>query len=111
MNWIDIDSEEVLGEAQTLSKEQKVMIMLYSSDNTINYVVKTLLEREWVEGEMRMKTYILDIQVNRELADKVAKEYGVSAGSPLAIIIKDSKPVFTALNGKVIFSELRKFAN
>ncbi|NOS85180.1 MAG: DUF2847 family protein, partial [Ignavibacteria bacterium] len=77
----------------------------------INYVVRSLLEREWNEGEMQMKTYLVDVIANRELSDKIENEFGVTHETPQAIILQNSKPVSSASHGKVIFSELRKYAN
>lgn len=111
MNWIKADSTEKIDEIRKLSGAEKVLILKYSAKCSINHVVRFLLEREWNEGEMQMKTYLVDVNANRELSDLIEKEFGVTHETPQAIILKDSKPVFTASHGKVIFSELRKYAN
>ncbi len=111
MNWIKADSADKLDEIIALSKNEKVLILKFSPKCSINYVVRFLLEREWNEGEMQMKTYIVDVLSNRELSDRMEKEFGVTHETPQAIILQNSQPVFTASHGKVIFSELRKYAN
>jgi len=111
MNWININSAESISEILELSKKEKVMILKFSPKCAINYVVRNLLEREWVEGEMRMKTYMVDVIANKDISEKLEKEFGVTHESPQALILQNGKPVFNASHGKVIFSELRKYAN
>jgi bacillithiol system protein YtxJ len=111
MNWIKADSIEKINEIKALSGNEKVLILKFSPKCAINYVVRSLLEREWNDGEMQMKTYLVDVIANRELSDKIENEFGVTHETPQAIILEKSKPVFSASHGKVIFSELRKYAN
>ena len=111
MNWIKADSIEKIDEIKALSGSEKVLILKFSPKCSINYVVRFLLEREWNNGEMQMKTYLVDVLSNRELSDKIEKDFGVTHETPQAIILEKSKPVFSASHGKVIFSELRKYAN
>ena len=111
MNWININSAESISEILELSKIEKVMILKFSPKCAINYVVRNLLEREWHEGEMRMKTYMVDVVSNKALTEQIEKEFGVTHESPQALILEKEKPVFTASHGKVIYSELKKYAN
>jgi len=111
MNWIKADSIEKMDEIKALSASEKVLILKFSQKCSINYVVRFLLEREWNDSVMQMKTYVVDVLSNRELSDKIEKEFGVTHETPQAIILRNSKPVFTASHGKIIFSELRKYAN
>lgn len=111
MNWISVKSSETISEILELSKKEKVMILKFSPKCAINYVVRNLLEREWHEGEMRMKTYMVDVVSNKALSEQIEKDFGVTHESPQALILEKEKPVFTASHGKVIYSELKKYAN
>lgn len=111
MNWIKADTTKKIDEIKSLSGSEKVLILKFSPNCSISYVVRFLLEREWNEGEMQMKTYLVDVIANRELSDKIENEFGVPHETPQAIVLQNSKPVFSASHGKVIFSELRKYAN
>lgn len=111
MNWINIDSSDKINEVKEISGSQKVMIFKYSPKCAINYIVRNLLEREWNGSEMLMKTYLVDVVSNKELSQKIEGEFGVSHESPQVLIIENSKPVFTASHGKILYSEIRKFAN
>ena len=111
MNWIKLDSLEKLEEMKTASENEKVLVLKFSPKCAINYVVRNLLEREWAEGEMRMKTYLVDVVSDKSSSVQIEKEYGVDHESPQALIIQNGKVVFHASHGRVIYSELRKFAN
>ena len=111
MNWITLNSTDKLSEALELSKKEKVMILKFSPKCAINYVVRNLLEREWHEGEMKMKTYLVDVVSGKDLSEKISKELSIEHESPQALILENGKPVFSASHGKVIYSELRKYSN
>ncbi|MBE2218470.1 MAG: bacillithiol system redox-active protein YtxJ [Ignavibacteria bacterium] len=111
MNWIKLDSPEMLQEMKAASENEKVLVLKFSPKCAINYVVRNLLEREWAEGEMSMKTYIVDVISGKGISAQIEKDYGVDHESPQAIVIDKGKVVFHASHGKVIYSELRKFAN
>ncbi|MEO8514816.1 MAG: monothiol bacilliredoxin BrxC family protein [Ignavibacteria bacterium] len=111
MNWINLDSKEQLNEVKELSKGKRVLVMKYSPIHGVDHIVRTLLEREWNEGEMRIKTYLLDTDANMELAKHFDNEFGLTDETPQLLILENSKPVFDGLHGKVIYSEIRKFAN
>lgn len=111
MNWINLDSKEQLNEVMELSKVKKVLIMKYSPSKGVDHIVMTLLEREWNEGEMRMKTYLLDTDVNVDLTKEIDSELNLTDETPQVLILENSKPVFDGLHGKIIYSEIRKYAN
>ncbi len=111
MNWIKLDSLEKLDEMKTASENEKVLVLKFSPKCAINYVVRNLLEREWAAGEMRMKTFLVDVISGKSLSEQLEKEYGVEHESPQALIIQKGKVLFHASHGRVIYSELRKFAN
>ncbi len=111
MNWINLDSIDKLNEVKELSRNKKVLILKYSVNCGVSYIVRSLLEREWNEGEMKMPTYILDVIGKKDISKQAAIDFGVEHESPQVLIIENTKPVFTGNHGKVIFSEIRKFAN
>lgn len=109
MNWIIIDSAEIINEIKELSKNERVLILEYTPQRAVDYIVKALLEREWHDGEMKMKTYA--VNDNKEFSDKIALEFETEHKSPQVLIIGKGKCVFNASYGKILFSEIRKFAN
>lgn len=111
MNWIKIDSIDKLNELKKFSIDKNILIFKYSPNCGVSYVVRNLLEREWNEGEMNMKTYLLDVISDKQISKLIESEFGIEHESPQVLILNKSKPVFSASHGKVIFSEIRKFAN
>ncbi|MFI5211246.1 MAG: monothiol bacilliredoxin BrxC family protein [Ignavibacteria bacterium] len=111
MNWISLDSLEQLKVIKETSENQRVLLLMFSPGNSVNFVVKFLLEREWNEDEMKMKTYIFDLVGSEELSGEIEKEFGAVKESPQVLIIERGKPVFNASYGRILFSELRKFSN
>ena len=111
MNWINLDSKEKLDEVTEISQGKRVLILKYSHNESVDYIVRMLLEREWNEGEMRIKTFLLDTAANNNLAKQIDSEFGMSDETPQVLIIEKGKPAFIGLHGKVIYSEIKKFAN
>ena len=111
MNWIILDSPGIIPEIKSISEIERVFIFIHSPRNSINYVVKFLLEREWNSGEMNMKTYIVNIDNNNDLSAEIEKEFGTGIEFPQALIIEKGKTVFNASYGRILFSELKKFSN
>ena len=111
MNWINLESVEQLNEVKELSNEKRVLIMKYSPSSAVDHVVMTLLEREWNEGEMRTKTYLLDTDKNVELTKQIDIELGLTDETPHVLIVEKAKPVLDVLHVKSIFSEIRNLAN
>lgn len=111
MNWIQIESGEKLEELIRLSDQKRVLVFMFSSINTLNYIVKYTIEREWNPREMEMQTFLLDPDSENEIAGKLAERYGVNLYSPQAFIIDKGKCIFSAVDGEVDFKTIRDFAN
>ncbi len=111
MNWIKIDKKESIAELQELSLNERVFIFKFSPVSSIDHVVRILLEREWAEGEMKMKTYMVDTVSDNVISGEIEKVFGVEHESPQVLIVKDGKTEFYASYGKILYSALRKFAN
>jgi bacillithiol system protein YtxJ len=53
----------------------------------------------------------VDIVSNKDISAEVAKEFGVEHESPQVLIISGGKADYAASHGKIVYSELKKFAN
>lgn len=111
MNWILADSADKIYEAEDLSQKERVLIFKYSTKCVISHIMKTLLQKEWAEGEMRMKTYLVNVIENHDLSNDIAQRFGVEHESPQVIILEKGKPVFTGAHGKVLYANLKPYAN
>jgi bacillithiol system protein YtxJ len=111
MNWIKIDTKEKIAELKQDSLNERVFVLSIDTKDTLSYVMKSLLEREWAEGEMKMKTCLVDVISFKGIANDIESEFGAGNGYPKAVIIKNGKVEFEASYGKILFSEIRKFHN
>ena len=111
MNWLAIDTENNLNEINELSANERVMILKFSPVCSISIITKMLLEREWNNDMMNMKTYIVNVLSSRELSKKIAVEYNIEHESPQCLIIENAKCITHFNHGKVIFAGLKNFAN
>ncbi len=111
MNWIIIDSADKIYEAEDLSRSQRVLIFKFSHLCSISHVMKMLLQREWNEGAMKMKTYLVNVIDNHELSNDIAERFKVEHETPQAIILEKGKSIFSASHGQVKYVNLKQFAN
>lgn len=111
MNWILVDSADKIYEARDYSDKERVMIFKHSHKCVISYTMKTLLQKEWHEGEMSMKTYFVNVIDNKELADDITREFGVEHHTPQVLILEKGRVVSSFNYGKILFANLKQFAN
>ena len=111
MNWIIADSADRIYEAADLSQEERVLIFKYSHRCVINYTMKMLLQKEWNEGEMSMKTYLVNVIDSRDISNDITKQFEVEHHSPQVLIIEKGKCIANFTHGKVLYSNLKQFAN
>ncbi|MCC6866138.1 MAG: bacillithiol system redox-active protein YtxJ [Ignavibacteria bacterium] len=111
MNWIKIENSHDLEEIIQNSFNERVLLFKYSPRCSINYIVKNLLEREWAEYEMNMKTFLVDVIACKELSNQIETDFGIKHESPQVLIIENSKIIFYASHGAILYSKIRKFCN
>lgn len=111
MKWITIDSADKIYEAEDLSRSERVLIFKFSHLCSISHIVRMLLQREWNEGQMKMKTYLVNVIGSRDLSNDIAERFKVEHESPQVIILEKGKSVFNASHGQVKFENLQQFAN
>ncbi len=111
MNWIKIESSDIIETIKQNSYNDRVLIFKYSPNCSVSYIVKMLLGREWAENEMKMKTYIADVIADKKLSQQLEEEFGIKHESPQVLIIENGKPVFNASHGAILYSEIRKYCN
>ena len=107
MNWINIDSDNIIKEIKDLSKTERVLVFLYDRGRNVDFIIKLLFEREWHQSAMRMRAYL----AGSEYFNKAADEFTAVVESPQILIIENGNAVFSASNGKAEFSYIKQFAN
>jgi bacillithiol system protein YtxJ len=111
MNWKKIETNEDIKDIMSTSENENVLLFKYSPNCSINYVVKTLLEREWNENSMNMQTYLADVFNNKQMSSEIENIFATKHESPQALIISKGKQIFNASHGRILFSTLLDYAN
>lgn len=111
MNWIKLDSENIIEDIKNGSLEKRILIFKYSPRCAISILMRGLFEREWIEDEMEMKTYFLDIMEYPGLSEKIAAEFNENHQSPQLLIIENKKCIYSASHGGVDVKKIRRFSN
>ena len=111
MEWKVIKSESTLYEIQELSDRERVLIFKFNPDSMVSFMIKQLLQREWNENMMNMKTYLIDEVQQKVLSDRIAEEFSVQHNAPQVLLIRSGKCVYTKSNGHIQFGDLKQFAN
>lgn len=111
MNWIQLDSENVLEKIINESTKGRILVFKYSPRCSISILMRGLFEREWIESEMEMEAYFLDITEHPGLSKKVESKFNVQHSSPQILIIENQECIFSASHGGVDVKKIREFSN
>jgi bacillithiol system protein YtxJ len=111
MKWIPVDSADRISEAVDYSHKERVMIFTFTPKRVIDYTMKTLLQREWNEGKMNMKTYLINCEDYNDISGDVTRQFKLTGETPQVLIIEKGECIFSAVNGKILYGSLKQFAN
>jgi len=100
MNWIPLNSSEILEQLINLSQQKPQIIFKHSTRCSISSVAKSRLEKSQAPDEASF--YYLDLISYRQLSNSVAERFGVEHESPQILMIKD---------GKCLYDECQKGIN
>jgi len=108
MNWIELNSKEILEEARNASHQEPVVLLKYSSRCSLSSLTLDRLERSWIEDEMAViKTYFLDLIANRDISDLVAQIFEVRHESPQILLIYKGECIFHSSHFAVSYETLK----
>ncbi len=111
MEWKELKSESAFYEIQELSAREKVLIFKHDPNCVVSFMIKQLLQREWNQSFMNMKTYLIDSEISEDLSNNISHEFGIDHVSPQALIISKDKCIYTKSNGYIQYKDLKEFAN
>lgn len=111
MEWKALSGESAFYEVQELSDRERVLIFKHDPDCIVSFMIKQLLQREWNESFMNMKTYLVDVKKYGELSGQMSHEFGIDHITPQALIISKDKCIHNKANGYIQYSDLKQFAN
>ena len=108
MNWIELNSREILEEARNASHQEPVVLLKYSNRCSLSSLTLDRLERSWIGDEMAgIKTYFLDLVTYRGISDLVAQMFDVRHESPQVLIIYKGECVFHTSHFAVTYQTIK----
>lgn len=92
MEWIELQSEVQVKEIVEKSKTKPQVIFKHSTRCAISSMAKGRLERAIAPDNADF--YFLDLIANRQISNKVSKEFDVYHESPQILVIKNGECVY-----------------
>jgi len=108
MNWIELNSKEILEEARKTSHQEPAVLLKYSNRCSLSSLTLDRLERSWIEDEMTgIKTYFLDLIAYRGISDLVAQMFDVRHESPQVLLIYKGECIFHTSHFAVSYETIK----
>jgi bacillithiol system protein YtxJ len=104
MDWIELTKESQLVDLKKQSKNNPQLIFIHSTRCAISGVAKNRLERSTPPGNIDF--YFLDLIRNREISDKIAKEFSVFHESPQVLLIKNGECIYEESHAGINMNEI-----
>lgn len=105
MNWIELNSEELLIKLQNLSKTRPQVIFKHSTRCSISHMAKSRLERG--EQPAEADFHFLDLIKYRSLSNKIADDFAVQHESPQVLLIRNNECVYDESHSGIDLEEIR----
>ncbi len=109
MNWIPLQNEEQVNEIKARSANKPQIIFKHSTRCSISSMAKSRLDRN--EQPQELDFYYLDIINNRNLSNKIAKDFEVLHQSPQVLIINDGQCVYNESHSGIHMDEIASVAS
>lgn len=110
VNWIKIETIEMLDDIAEESHNQPVAILKHSTSCGISRMVLRKFEKTYDIEEKNMKLYFLDILNHRDISNKIASRFNVPHESPQLIVLKNGKVVYDASHSEIEAESLNQFS-
>ena len=111
INWISIESAEMLDSLIEKSFEHPVLVYKHSTRCGLSSMVRSRLERSWVNGPLDVECYFLDIIAFRQISNEVEYRFGVLHESPQVLLIIRGKCLFHGSHLGVNYQSIVVFAH
>lgn len=107
-NWIILESEDQLLEAEKASYDRPVVLFKHSTTCGISAAAEHRLHTEWNNLNGDFLLYHLDLLKHRPLSNLMAEKYGVVHQSPQVIILKNGEVVADTSHHMIAVEYLNK---
>ncbi len=111
MEWKELINESGFAAIRDVSDKERVLIFKHDPGSIVSFMIKQLLQREWNESYMSMKTYLIDVSKSGKQTFELSNQFGIDHVSPQALIISKGKCIYAKSNGHIQYKDLKEFAN
>jgi bacillithiol system protein YtxJ len=109
MEWIKLDSEEKLVEANAASAQLPVLLFKHSTTCSISRAALNRLERNWKnEDDSTIKSYYLDLLYYRNLSREIAERFEVEHQSPQVLILYHEKAIYACSHFDIDYATIKR---
>lgn len=106
MKWIDLKSEGQLKELVEKSRTTPQIIFKHSTRCSISAMAKGRLER--AAAPANADFYFLDLISNRNISNKVSKDFNVFHESPQVLIIKNGECIYDESHSSITMHDIEE---
>lgn len=107
MNWNKLTNDAQLDAIKEESADQPVLIFKHSTTCSISAMALSRMERNW-NDQLGVKAYYLDLHANRQISNKIEREFGVEHESPQILLIRNGACVYDASHMAISFAGLQQ---
>ncbi len=109
MNWIKLTDINQLNQIRENSRETPIMIFKHSTSCSTSNMVKSRLERNWNQEEMKhVQPYYLDLLGYREISNIISRQYNIRHESPQVLIIRGGEAVYNLSHFEIDYASVQK---
>lgn len=108
MNWIDLTSQEQLGQIKERSKKRPQVIFKHSTRCGTSSIAKNRLERS--ERVPEADFYFLDLIRFRSISDKIAEDFAVYHESPQVLVIRNGECIYDESHSGINMNDIAEQA-
>ena len=104
MDWINLQTEEQLGEIVNKSKNTPQVIFKHSTRCSVSSMAKNRLDKK--ENPKGLDFYYLDLLKFRNISNKVAADFKVPHQSPQVLVIKDGQSMYDESHSGITMEDI-----
>lgn len=104
MEWINLQTEDQLGEILNNSKNTPQVIFKHSTRCSVSSMAKNRLDKR--DKPQGLDFYYLDLIKFRNISNKIASDFNVEHKSPQVLVIKDGHSVYDESHSGITMDDI-----
>lgn len=108
VNWIKLNSIEVLDEIKNKSNDKPQIIFKHSTRCSISSMALNRFESDFNLIADKVDAYYLDLIAHREISNEIAHQFNVTHQSPQVLLIKNGECVYDASHSGIRMEDISR---